>query len=254
MKQIIFILGLVASLYSCEEKGLLTNDNQISYVSFALDATKDTTVTSFVLFKEPEDGGAKEIDIKIGVTVNGKVNHEDLVFNVSADPTVTTLPSDKYILPEKCIIKAGQFTDTITVHFINFDELKTKNMFLGLRVNETETIKRGNRENSIAVISVTDRIFKPEWWTVLNFRDRENIAEAFYLGSYSDKKYLMFLEELQKDGVEFDGKDTYILRKYSLRLKNTIKEFNEDPENIKNGLVPLWDEENNEAMQVPVAG
>ena len=81
-----------------------------------------------------------------------------------------------------------------------------------------------------------------------------NIAEAFYLGSYSDKKYLMFLEELQKDGVEFDGKDTYILRKYSLRLKNTIKEFNEDPENIKNGLVPLWDEENNEAMQVPVAG
>ena len=64
----------------------------------------------------------------------------------------------------------------------------------------------------------------------------------------------MFLEELQKDGVEFDGKDTYILRKYSLRLKNTIKEFNEDPENIKNGLVPLWDEENNEAMQVPVAG
>ena len=231
MKKIIFILGLVASLYSCEEKGLLTNDNQISYVSFALDATKDTTVTSFVLFKEPEDGGAKEIDIKIGVTVNGKVNHEDLVFNVSADPTVTTLPSDKYILPEKCIIKAGQFTDTITVHFINFDELKTKNMFLGLRVNETETIKRGNRENSIAVISVTDRIFKPEWWTVLNFRDRENI-----------------------DGVEFDGKDTYILRKYSLRLKNTIKEFNEDPENIKNGLVPLWDEENNEAMQVPVAG
>ena len=242
MKKIIFILGLIASLYSCEEKGLLTNDNQISYVSFALDATKDTTVTSFVLFKEPEDGGAKEIDIKIGVTVNGKVNHEDLVFNVSADPTVTTLPSDKYILPEKCIIKAGQFTDTITVHFINFDELKTKNMFLGLRVNETETIKRGNRENSIAIISVTDRIFKPEWWTVFNFRDMYNIAEA------------LFLEELQKDGVEFDGKDTYILRKYSLRLKNTIKEFNEDPENIKNGLVPLWDEENNEAMQVPVAG
>ena len=51
-----------------------------------------------------------------------------------------------------------------------------------------------------------------------------NIVGEWDLGRDSEKKYLMFLEELKKGGVEFDGKDMFILRKYALRLKNRIKD------------------------------
>ena len=37
----------------------------------------------------------------------------------------------------------------------------------------------------------------------------------------------MFLDELKKDDMVFDGKNKQILRKYSLKLKNTLKQMNE---------------------------
>ena len=36
----------------------------------------------------------------------------------------------------------------------------------------------------------------------------------------------MFLDELKKDDIVFDGKNKQVLRKYSLRLKNTLKQMN----------------------------
>ena len=57
----------------------------------------------------------------------------------------------------------------------------------------------------------------------------------------------MFLEEFKKDGVVFDGKDMFILRKYALRLKNRIKDYNtQHPDE------PMSDEYGK--MEIPVAG
>ncbi len=63
----------------------------------------------------------------------------------------------------------------------------------------------------------------------------------------------MFLEELAKDGVEFDGQDKMILKKYSLRLKYRIEAFNNDPDNIASGKAPLKDEKGNELV-IPAVG
>lgn len=54
-----------------------------------------------------------------------------------------------------------------------------------------------------------------------------NSVDWYYLGEYSEKKYQMFLDELKKDDMVFDGKNKQILRKYSLKLKNTLKQMNE---------------------------
>ena len=54
-----------------------------------------------------------------------------------------------------------------------------------------------------------------------------NSVDWFYLGEYSERKYQMFLDELKKDDMVFDGKNKQVLRKYSLRLKNTLKQMNE---------------------------
>lgn len=59
----------------------------------------------------------------------------------------------------------------------------------------------------------------------------------------------MFLDELKKDDMVFDGKNKQVLRKYSLRLKNTLKQMNagKDKEN--------WEkDENGNVITVEVAG
>ena len=51
------------------------------------------------------------------------------------------------------------------------------------------------------------------------------------------------------DDVVFDGKDMNILRKYSLRLKNTLKNINGDKPKDK------WlRDENGVIIEVPIAG
>ena len=66
-------------------------------------------------------------------------------------------------------------------------------------------------------------------------------------GEVFGKEIFNVLEELKKDGVVFDGKDMFIVRKYALRLKNRIKDYNtQHPDE------PMSDEYGK--MEIPVAG
>ena len=76
-----------------------------------------------------------------------------------------------------------------------------------------------------------------------------NSVDWYYLGEYSEKKYQMFLDELKKDDIVFDGKNKQVLRKYSLRLKNTLKQMNAGKD------MEDWvKDENNDVITVEVAG
>ena len=173
-------------------------------------------------------------------------------FSLGFDPVRTTLPESQFELPEKCVIKAGELKGEIIITLKNYDILKENTKLLALKVNEEGEVREGTAKFTRAIISVTDRIFKPVWWSVGNIGnvdDRFNIAEEYYLGVYSETKYLMFLDELKKDDVVFDGKDMNILRKYSLRLKNTLKNINGDKPKDK------WlRDENGVIIEVPIAG
>ena len=87
---------------SCEEKGLMVNDNDVSYIIFAKDMTKDTTTVSFKVYNE---GEVPEIPLE--VSVYGKVQDKDLKFSVSVDEDRTTLPVNLYELPTECLIEKG---------------------------------------------------------------------------------------------------------------------------------------------------
>ena len=53
--------------------------------------------------------------------------------------------------------------------------------------------------------------------------------------------------------MECDGQNKLVVKKYSLRLKRRVEEFNNDPENIANGKVPLKDENGNKIV-IPAVG
>lgn len=252
MKTTYLLKGLSACIValmvlSCEEQSLLVNSNDVSYLRFAYNMTKDTTVVSFKTYNEGEDAV-----IPVEVSIRGKIQETDLPFTISVDESRTTLPQNLYSLPEACKIRKGLLTDTIYVTLKNDPMLQSENRILALQIDENGEIKQGDSFYSRALISVTDRLFKPAWWSVNDAGSEQNPGNSvdwYYLGEYSQRKYELFLEVLKEDHVVFDGKNKQILRKYALKLKNKLKEMNagkaqEDWEKDENGMI----------ISVPVAG
>lgn len=65
----------------------------------------------------------------------------------------------------------------------------------------------------------------------------------------TQKKVSDVLDELKKDDIVFDGKNKQVLRKYSLRLKNTLKQMNAGKD------MEDWvKDENDNVITVEVAG
>ena len=235
---------------SCEEKGLMVNDNDVSYIIFAKDMTKDTTTVSFKVYNE---GEVPEIPLE--VSVYGKVQDKDLKFSVSVDEDRTTLPANLYELPTECLIEKGQLTVSVCIKLKNSEILSTNTLILALKIDEKEEVREGARQYSRAIVTVTDRLFKPSWWSVADTGGADtplNSVEEYYLGIYLEDKYKMFLDELKKDDMVFDGKNKQVLRKYALKLKNTLKDIN--AERAAQGLGPLVDEKTQLEITVPVAG
>ena len=235
---------------SCEEKGLMVNDNDVSYIIFAKDMTKDTTTVSFKVYNE---GEVPEIPLE--VSVYGKVQDKDLKFSVSVDEDRTTLPANLYELPTECLIEKGQLTGSVCIKLKNSEILSTNTLILALKIDEKEEVREVARQYSRAIVTVTDRLFKPSWWSVADTGGADtplNSVEEYYLGIYLEDKYKMFLDELKKDDMVFDGKNKQVLRKYALKLKNTLKDIN--AERAAQGLGPLVDEKTQLEITVPVAG
>lgn len=235
---------------SCEEKGLMVNDNDVSYIIFAKDMTKDTTTVSFKVYNESEVP-----EIPLEVSVYGKVQDKDLKFSVSVDKDRTTLPANLYELPTECLIEKGQLTGSAYIKLKNSEILSTNTLILALKIDEKEEVREGARQYSRAIVAVTDRLFKPSWWSVADTGGADtplNSVEEYYLGIYLEDKYKMFLDELKKDDMVFDGKNKQVLRKYALKLKNTLKDIN--AERAAQGLGPLVDEKTQLEITVPVAG
>ena len=235
---------------SCSEEGILVNSNDKAYIVFDKNFTKDTTTVSFRMYKDGENA-----KIAIPVSAFGEVQTEDLHFRVAVDESRTTLASNLYKLPEDCVIKHDQEENEIYVELIKSPEMATKTFLLALQVVEEGKVKQGTREYSRALINVTDRLFQPDWWTINDLGSEDNprnSVTSYYLGVYTEDKYVMFLEELKKDNMVFDGKNKQVLRKYAIKLKNTIKNINAERE--AQGLGPLTDSKTGIEIEVPIAG
>lgn len=244
------ICCLALPLASCSEEGILVNSNDTAYIIFDKDFTTDTTTVSFKMYKEGENA-----KIAIPVKTFGQVQEEDLHFHVTVDESRTTLASNLYKLPEDCVIKHDQEKNEIYVELIRSEEMKSKTFVLALQVVEEGKVKQGTREYSRALLTVTDRLFKPDWWSVNDVGSADNPGNSvdfYYLGEYLEDKYVMFLDELKKDDMMFDGKNKQVLRKYAIKLKNTLKNIN--AERAAQGLGPLTDRKTGIEIEVPVAG
>lgn len=240
-------ISLVVSLFflvsACSERELGMYHGDTVYISFAKNSEQDSVIYSFRTYPEGE------IVAEVPLKIQGAYLTEPRKFTVSAADS-TTLSSAAYELPVTCEFAPGQESDTITIKFFNnLEELDTKTFRLFLQIDESNNVKRGDKPYAVAKFYVSDKLEQPIWWLRNDGTENNpyNIVDQIYLGDYSETKYLLFLEELEKDGVVFDGTDMNILKKYSLRVKYRLEEYEEE-----NG-EPMRDE-NNMIITVPVAG
>lgn len=240
----------ISLMVSCQEEGLVVNGNDISYINFNKNLTKDTTRICFEIYPLEEGMDVKIAEVPLEVAIFGKMQDKDLEFTISLDENMSTLPVSQCILPEKCIFKGGQLLDTIYVKIKNSPDLKTATKYIALRINAEGEVGEGVATYSRAIIAVTDRLMKPDWWDFKDMYDGEySTVDYYYLGFYSETKYRMVLEILRDNDDElFDGKDKVKLRKYSLLLKYKVAEYNKQHPDA-----PLRDEKG-ELIEVPVAG
>ena len=116
--------------------------------------------------------------IHLKLKCDGVWEREDREYTVSADKNFTTLPSDLYVLPEKCVFPAGQLQDTIEIVLLDGEVLKEKMCRLMLKVDETEFVKEGEVEFSRAIFLVSSKLIRPDWWTVWDGGTTNTFSEA----------------------------------------------------------------------------
>lgn len=232
---------LLAGACSEEEIGLYSGDTV--YISFVRNSTQDSAVYSFKTYP----GG--EIVAEIPVKINGACLTEARGFTVSATDS-TTLPATAYELPATCEFAPGQETDTIRVKFFNnFEELDKTAFRLFLKIDNSGNVKQGDPDYQLAKFYVSNKLEQPVWWTRNDgtVDKPTNIVEKIYLGEYSETKYIMFLEELEKGGASFDGTDMNVMKKYAIRLKYTLEAYEKEHGEKKK-------DEKGHIITVPVAG
>lgn len=234
---------LLLALGACSERDLGMFSGDMVYISFVNNSTQDSSTYSFRTYPEGE------IVAAVPVQIHGQYLTEPRMFTVSAADS-TTLPASAYELPEVCEFAPGQSTDTVYIKFFNnFDELDNTTFRLFLQIDRSVNVSPGDKDFQIAKFYISDKLEQPTWWTRNDgTEDRPvNIVKNYYLGEYSEEKYLMFLAELEADGVSFDGEDMNVMKKYAIRLKYTLQEYEKEHGEPKR-------DENGHIITVPVAG
>jgi len=68
-------------------------------------------------------------------------------------------------------------------------------------------------DSRVAIIWFHNNLVKPGWWT--------STVTSYYLGSYSEAKYKLFLEVVK---VDLDGADNSLIRHYALVFKKYLED------------------------------
>ena len=198
------------------------------YVFFERRQT-DSIETSFYLY-----GGQEEILLPVVVRCTGAGTKEG-TFNISVVDDMTTAPAANYEIPQNPVMPTGVGSATYHIKLKKTALLDETKVRLVVEIRDTKDFLAGQTEFRRAIIWFHNIFAKPRWWDV-------NVTRL-YLGTYSDKKYMLFLDVV---GVDLAGKSASELRNYTLIFKKYLTDE-------KNAGRTVY-ETNGQEMVVPVLG
>lgn len=227
----LLLLGLTLALFACDERGFETYGGG-NYLSFEKNMEKDSTVISFRYYP-----GQDELKIPLKIVLSGSPLAVSATYSLEVLSGETTLDPSNYKVEESYLFREGRIEDTAWIHLINSDRLQEQPFRLVIAIRGNESLQAGVSELQKAKLIVSDIAARPEWW--------DATVTKSYLGKYSDVKYQLFIKVTQV--VDLTNMPPSKLTALALQLKYYLQKQTDAG-------FPVYDEENQEYMKVPVIG
>lgn len=212
MNKKIHLLSLIITgmgLFTACEKSLEDYSGK-DYIYFSLNSGKDSVLYNFGL-------AGKEDTDRLGLEIRAAGNVTDYArtYTVKVSDKSSAHHSVHYTIDNKnCIFRANRVVDTLWIDLKNSPELKNGKVFLQLDLEENADFKLCFPQQNSSRIYLTDLITRPDWWDVWH--------ETEGLGSYSEKKYRLFIKvtgvsDLSESTVQYPERREAMLKfKYYL--------------------------------------
>lgn len=203
-------IGLVLLLASCKKKDVFVFDggNELFFEKFYEDeifpgiGSADSTLSSFFFYPD----GTQDIEVPLVLDLSGKLfAGSELKFGLKVVAEKTTANSSEYTIDPSYSFKlkvkpnSKEIKDTILIKMhrsARLDQLP-QGVKLVVELVPNGQVGLGQTERTRAKIILTTIASKPEWWT-------DEVTTSL-LGQYSQKKFKVFLNEIDKD-AEMNGK------------------------------------------------
>ena len=208
MKYTKILLAAALIVASCAKENIPTY-KEVSgerYIYFAK-AEQDSSDVSFYSYP-----GQKVIEYPIVVKSTGYSTSEG-TFSVNVLKEYTTAGDGDYSLAKKFTFRPESQVDTFYVKLNYSSKLDNEKVRIVLELEETPDFKLGMTDSRVAIIWFHNNLVKPSWWN--------SSVSAYYLGTYSDAKYKLFLEVVK---VDLDGADNSLIRHYTLVFKKYLED------------------------------
>ena len=262
MKSILYLptLMLLAGLSSCQEaEYMLFNEaarvqmdesEEIKADFYYMDESiqRDTVYLSIHTIGDPEKRPRRVMlqqitEYDIEYQYDNKGNLVDSVVTEKpnkAVPGVHYVPMDDPEMENLLYVQLDSVTLEVPVILLRDASLQEEEYRLCLELVATEDFLLGEHEHLSGTITMADKLSKPSFWT--------SRVERYYFGAYSERKH-EFMYEVAGEPINDEWYDrlsqdyaeqTYFINKF----KNALDEYNNDPDNIAQGLAPMREDPN----------
>lgn len=180
MKKIIYSLSFfLLALTGCQVEEVDYFDDTNIYVEFS--STEFSS--SFLLYPD-----ITEMSVDIDVSIQGRALTEEREIKIVADTSSTAIEGVHYIFPEKFVFPADVYSATVPITILLTDDMDDVTYNLVMNIEDADNALRG--ETVQATLTIDNKISCPDWWV----KSSSNVIYSNLLGTYSDYKYLYFIE------------------------------------------------------------
>lgn len=261
MKPIFYIVNmfLLAGLFSCQEAEQMLfngvarvqmdedNEQKVDFYYQDNSILRDTVYLTVNTIGDPEDRVRRialeqitEYDITYQYDNKGNVVDSTVTEKPNkAVPGVHYVPMDAPEMESLLVIQPNAVTAEIPVIILRDASLKEEEYRLCLQLKSTDDFLLGERDHLSGAIVMADKLSKPNFWT--------STVESYYFGTYSTRKY-EFMYEVAGEKIDDEWYDRLLEDRAELyffcdKFKSALEEYNNDPENIAQGLAPMREDQ-----------
>lgn len=228
---IVTILAIVFGATACSEQEIETYDASLSYIYFDKSAT-DSTEFSFA-YEPGITTGVVSLKLNTITCLSGK--DRGYAVQVVGEETTALEGRDYVIRTEDLVVKANDSIAYLNIEVMKNTALSGKSVRLVLELVPTGDFEPGLVKYRKARVVISDKLSRPVWW--------DSWHESSGLGTYSDKKYSLFIQQSGVYDLTLDtngGKmDYYTMRGYVQLFKYWLKANPQTEEDGSEMTVPL---------------